>query len=78
MIFIRTIFYIVDRIIEYDILITKYYKALIKRGGGTGPMKPDNRYIYTVPNPAIKILKDERANGELSSFIINGRGFYYI
>jgi len=41
--------------------IIKIKKTLIKSGGGTGPMKPGNQYIfiYMVLNPAVYLLKDK-------------------
>jgi len=39
---------------------------LIKRGGGTGPMKPGNQLLSEVPIPAVDYIPgDERKNQSL-------------
>jgi len=45
--------------LKYKIKLKNIY-TLIQSGGGTGPMKPGNRLLGMVPNPAGIYLGDKR------------------
>jgi hypothetical protein len=53
--------------------------TLIQSGGGTGPMKPGNRYSHsntTVPIPAMETLIDERGSKVFYPLSSYERGFF--